>query len=258
MLNDRQKSMLNIIETHGDISLNDLSHLFPAVSVMTLRRDLIQLEQAGYVLRTRGGAVSLKKLSEHPPIPGEENEYGLRARANIIEKNEIAKKALPFIKKGCSIYLDAGSTIMALARLLPNEHFNIITNAVNIAQEIIDKNKISVVMLGGTLNRNTLSVSGPSAISSIDRINIELAFMSASAFTLDTGFTVSNVYEAELKRKVINKAKKSFMLMDTGKIGKDLMYTLANFEDIDILITETADLPKEIVNFSSEKNITII
>ena len=113
-------------------------------------------------------------------------------------------------------------------------------------------------MLGGTLNRNTLSVSGPSAISSIDRINIELAFMSASAFTMDAGFTVSNVYEAELKRKVVNKAKKSFMLMDTSKIGKDLMYTLANFEDIDALITETSDLPREIIAFASEKNIEII
>ncbi len=258
MLNDRQKNMLNIIETHGDISLNELSQLFSDVSVMTLRRDLISLEQAGHVLRTRGGVVSLKKLSEHPTIPGEENEYGLRARANIIAKNEIARKALPLIKKGCSIYLDAGSTIMSLAKLLPNEHFNIITNATNIAQEVIEKSNISVVMLGGTLNRNTLSVSGPSAIAAIDRINIELAFMSASAFTLDAGFTVSNVYEAELKRKVINKAKKSFMLMDTSKIGKDLMYTLASFEDIDALITENADLPEEMITFSSKKNIEII
>lgn len=258
MLNDRQKNMLNIIETHGDISLNELSQLFSDVSVMTLRRDLISLEQAGHVLRTRGGAVSLKKLSEHPAIPGEENEYGLRARANIIAKNEIARKALPLIKKGCSIYLDAGSTIMSLAKLLPNEHFNIITNATNIAQEVIEKSNISVVMLGGTLNRNTLSVSGPSAIASIDRINIELAFMSASAFTLDAGFTVSNVYEAELKRKVINKAKKSFMLMDTSKIGKDLMYTLAGFEDIDALITENTNLPEEIITFSSKKNIKMI
>ena len=192
--------MLNILETHGDISLNELSHLFPDVSVMTLRRDLIQLEQAGHVLRTRGGAVSLKSLSEHPPIPGEENEYGLRARANIIAKNEIAKKALPFIKKGCSIYLDAGSTIMALARILPNEHFNIITNATNIAQEVIDKNKISCYA-GGTLNRKHTFCIGSQRISSIDRINIELAFMSASAFTMDAGFTVSNVYEAELKER---------------------------------------------------------
>ncbi len=258
MLNKRQKSMLNLIEDHGDLSLQDLSQFFPDVSVMTLRRDLIQLEQNGHVLRTRGGVVSLKKLSEHPPIPGEENEYGLRARTNIAAKNEIAKKALPLIKKGGSLYLDAGSTVMALARLLPNEHFNIITNATNIAQEIIDRTKISVVMLGGTLNRNTLSVSGPSAIASLDRINIEMAFMSASAFTLDTGFTVSNIYEAELKRKVISKAKKSVLLMDTSKIGIDLMYTLANLEDINMLITEAETLPKEITLQASEKKTEIL
>ena len=258
MLNDRQKNMLTFIEVHGDISLHELSQMIPDVSVMTLRRDLIQLEQLGHILRTRGGAVSLKKLSEHPPIPGEENEYGLRARANIVAKNEIAKKALPYIRKGCSIYLDAGSTIMALARLLPNEHFNIITNATNIAQELIDKNQISVVMLGGMLNRHTLSVSGPTAISSIGRINIELAFMSASALTPDNGFTVSNVHEAELKRKVISKAKTCFMLMDTSKIGTDLMYTLADFSDIDVLITENASLPESICAAAAEKNVQIV
>lgn len=258
MLNDRQKSILDIIDENGDVSLNELSRTFSDVSVMTLRRDLLQLEQQGHVLRNKGGAVSLKKLAEQSQIPGEENEYGLRARANISAKKTIAEKALPLIKKGCSIYLDAGSTIMALARLLPNEHFNIITNATNISQEIIERTNISVVMLGGNLNRNTLSVSGPSAIKSIDRINIELAFMSASAFTLESGFTVSNVYEAELKRKVIGKAKKRIMLMDSSKIGKDLMYTLADFRDIDILITEKSTLPADITKAAKDNKIEIL
>lgn len=258
MLNDRQKGILDIIDENGDVTLNELSQAFTDVSVMTLRRDLLQLEQLGHVLRNKGGAVSLKKLADHSRIPGEENEYGLRARTNIAAKKAIAKKALTMVRKGCSIYLDAGSTIMALARLLPNEHFDIITNATNVAQEIIERTNTSVVILGGNLNRNTLSVSGPSAIKSIDRINIEMAFMSASAFTLETGFTVSNVYEADLKRKVISKAKKRIMLMDTSKIGKDLMYTLAEFQDIDVLITELSSLPPEIKKAAKAKNIKIM
>ncbi len=258
MLNDRQKGILDIIDENGDVSLNELSQAYSDVSVMTLRRDLLQLEQSGHILRTRGGAVSLKKLAEQSMIPGEENEYGLRARANIAAKKTIAEKALSLVKKGCSIYMDAGSTIMALARLLPNEHFNIITNATNIAQEIIERSNTSVVLLGGNLNRNTLSVSGPSAIKSIDRINIEMAFMSTSAFTSESGFTVSNVYEAELKRKVISKAKKSIILMDSSKIGKDLMYTLADLQDIDVLITETDTLPSEIRKIAEDNNIEIL
>ncbi|MBE7056613.1 MAG: DeoR/GlpR transcriptional regulator [Ruminococcaceae bacterium] len=258
MLNDRQKSILDIIDEQGDVTLNELSQAFSDVSVMTLRRDLLQLEQLGHVLRNKGGAVSLKKLTEYSQIPGEENEYGLRARANIASKKIIAEKALKLVRKGCSIYLDAGSTIMALARMLPNEHFNIITNATNVAQELIERTNTSVVILGGNLNRNTLSVSGPSAIKSIDRINIEMAFMSASAFTLETGFTVSNVYESELKRKVISKAKKRIMLMDSSKIGKDLMYTLAELNDIDVLITELDNLPADIKKAAKAKNIEIL
>lgn len=258
MLNDRQQIILEITEENGEVSYRDLCAEFPDVSEMTLRRDIQLLEKEGFVLRTRGGAVSLKTLSEQIAIPGEENEYGLRAHENVNAKKTIAEKALPFVKKGCSIYLDAGSTIMALAKLLPNERFTIITNATNIAQELVGKNNIQVIMLGGTLNRNTLSVSGPTAVQTIGKINIEMAFMSSSAFTLDSGFTVSNVYEAELKQKVISKAKKSIMLMDTSKIGKDLMFTLANIDDISVLVTEADSLPVDIVKKANEANIELI
>ena len=258
MLNDRQKKILDITEENGEITYTELSVEFPDVSSMTLRRDIQLLETEGYVLRTRGGAVSLKMLSEHRQIPGEENEYALRVREKINEKKLIAEKALPFIKKGCSIYLDAGSTIMSLAKLLPDERFTIITNATNIAQELVSRNNIQVIMLGGTLNRNTLSVSGPTAVQTISKINIELAFMSSSAFTLDSGFTVSNVYEAELKQKVISKAKKSIMMMDTSKIGKDLMFTLANLDDIDVLVTEADSLPYDIVKRAKDADIELI
>ncbi len=242
MSSERRASILAIIEDAGEASLAELCTRFSGVSEITIRRDLIQLEQEGHILRTRGGAVSLKRLGSGIPHPGsgEENEYFLRAHQNQEEKIALAKKALSFVEKGRSIYFDAGSTIMALAHLLPDEAMTIITNGTNVAQELVTKPKITVMMPGGTVNHNTLSVSGSTSISFIQNINIEYAFMSASAFSLDAGFSVSNIYEAELKRAVINRAKKVVMLLDSSKFDKSLLFTMADLADIDYLVCDRA------------------
>lgn len=242
MTSERQHQILLLLEQKGEVQLQHLKELFPAVSIMTLRRDLISLETDGYLVRTYGGAVSTKKLASGT---GEEDAYSRRAAERLEAKMKIAEKAVRLVEKGRSIYFDAGSTIMQLARLLPDDNYSIVTSGANIALELVKKQGTSVVTLGGFVNRNTLSASGPNSILQLDTINIDLAFMASSGFSVDNGFTVSNVYECELKRKVVKRAKKVVMLMDTAKINKDLPYTYASLEDIDIWICEN-ELPAEV------------
>ena len=259
MPDERRKSILSIIDEYGEISLTELSSLFPDVSSMTIRRDLSELESRGSIIRTRGGALSVRKFNSTLTFhhTGEENEYSLRARENIVQKQNIAKKALSFVQKGRSIYFDAGSTIMALAELVPNENMTIITNGINVAQALVSNSNINVMVPAGTINRNTLSVSGSDSFNFIDKINIDLAFMSASAFSAGAGFSVSNINEAELKRKVISRAKKVIMLLDSSKIGKDLLFTLADISDIHVLISD-GNLPDEIYKLADEYDVTVI
>ena len=244
MLNDRQERILQMLEQKSEVQLSGLKEVFPNVSVMTLRRDLISLENEGHVVRTYGGAVSTKKLAS---INGEEDAYTSRAAENVEAKITIAAKAAGFIEKGRSIYLDAGSTIMCLAKDMPDDNYSILTSGANIALELIKKTRTSVVATGGLLNRNTLSMSGPNALSLLDTINIDLAFMAASGFSIDNGFTVSNMYECELKRKVVTRAKKTIMLLDSSKLNKDLPFTYAGLEDIDMWICEKK-LPSDIIS----------
>lgn len=245
MLNERQQQILNIAETKGEVQLQELKEIFTDVSTMTLRRDLINLENEGHLIRTYGGAVSIKKVAGPA---GEENAYSVRATENVEAKMKIAEKAVGMVEKGRSIYFDAGSTLMCLARILPDENFSILTSGTNIAMELVKKLRPSVVTLGGQINRNTLSVSGPYANSLIDMVNIDLAFMSASGFSIDSGFTVGNIYESELKRKVVKRAQKVILLMDTSKVNKNLPFTYAALDDIDVWVCErplTDDLMKE-------------
>ena len=234
-MNVRQQQIINILGQKGEIRLQELAEIAPNVSEMTLRRDLISLENDGYLIRTIGGAVSGKKISS---INGEEDAYSRRSAEHIDSKFAIAEKAMPFTETGRSIYLDAGSTIMCLAKLLPDENYSILTCSANIALELVKKQSPSIMVLGGLLNRNTLSMSGPGAIDFLESVNIDIAFMSSSGFSVEHGFTVSNMYECELKKKIISRAKKIILMIDSSKIGKTLPFTFAHLKDINTLITE--------------------
>jgi DeoR/GlpR family transcriptional regulator of sugar metabolism len=243
-----------LIEKKGEIQLQELKGIFPEVSMMTLRRDLISFEKDGIILRTYGGAVNIKKVTK---ISGDENPYYLRASENVEAKIEISKKALKFVEKGRSIYFDSGSTMMYLAERLSDDNFSIITGGLNIALELMKKSKMSIITLGGLVNRNTLSVSGFNTVNFLEYLNIDLAFMCATGFSIENGFTISNIYESELKRKVIKNAKKIIMIMDTSKINKNLPFTFAKLEDIDLWISEKK-MPSEIIDAAKKKNVQLL
>ena len=254
--NERIQQILQLLEHKGEIQLQQLKTVFPDVSMMTLRRDLTSLDQQGRLIRTHGGAVSIKKIASQG-VRGEEDAYSRRASENTAAKVKIAEKAVTLVEKGRSIYFDAGSTVMCLAEILPDENFSILTSGLNIALELVKKSQISVVSIGGLVNRNTLSASGPNSLSMLDTINIDLAFMSASGFSLDSGFTVSNVYECELKRKIVHRAKNVIMLMDTSKINKNQPFTFAGLADIDHWICEN-QLPAEYVQAAIEHQVEVL
>lgn len=254
-MNQRRQQILNIMEDHkGEINLQELKQQFPDISTMTLRRDLISLENEGFLIRTYGGAVSVKKVTN---VVIEEDAYSIRANENVEAKTKIANKAIAMVEMGRSVFFDAGSTLMCLARMIPDDNFSIITNGTNIALELVKKLRPSVVTLGGQINRNSLSTSGPYANTIIDNLNIDLAFMSASGFSLESGFTVGNIYECELKRKVVKRAQKVILLMDSSKVNKNLPFTYASLEDIDIWICEKP-LPPEIEAESKKFDVKLI
>ena len=259
MPTERRNKILSIIDQYGDVSLSFLCDLFPDVSSMTIRRDLIYLEEKGLVIRTQGGVKSVKMLSGGVVSPSyDENEYTFRAQQNVHAKQIIAQKAAQFIKKNSSIFFDAGSTMMALAKILPNDYMNVISTGINVSQELVAHSNINVTIPGGSVNRATLSVSGSDSIAFIDKVNIECAFISASAFSLDSGFSVSNMYEAELNRKVISKAKQTIVLLDSSKIGKSLLFTFADLSAIDVLVTDDEPLSPALIQAAKLAGTVII
>ncbi len=248
----RRDAIKDILNTKGEVLLSELAEVFPDCSTMTLRRDLKYLEDNGFVKRIRGGAVALSRLSMSA-----EDVYSYRALDNIAAKKLIADKAANYIEHGRSLYLDSGTTIMQFAKNIPDDYITIITSGPNIALELIKKANPNVTLVGGQLNRNTISLSGASANIFLTSVNIDIAFMSASGFSLQNGFTGGTYSECELKRDVLARAAKVIVLMDSSKVGKSLPYTFGSFEDIDILISDD-NLPDEIIAEATDKKVTIV
>ena len=252
MNHDRREEIKEILRQKGEIKLKELEVSFPDCSSMTLRRDLKFLEDNGYLKRTRGGAVAMSRLSI-----ASEDIYSDRALENVAQKFLIAKKAQQYIERGRSIYVDSGTTMMLFAREMEDEYLSIMTSGVNIALELIKKQKPSVTLIGGQVNRNTISVSGMTSCSFIREVNIDIAFIAASGFSMENGFTSGTYTECEIKKEVVSRARRKIVMMDSNKVDKIMPFTYATMEDIDILISD-GELDAEILREAERKNVEVI
>lgn len=237
---NRLNTVREYIQSRGEVTINELQAFYGDYSAMTLWRDLKMLEDQGCIRRVHGGAISM--LAATPQIEG---VYSKRARENIHQKNTIAKAALRFIAPGHAVYLDAGSTIMAVANLMGAERYTIVTSGANIAIELSQRHTCDVLLTGGQISENTLSCSGFQAESFIDSINIDVALMATSGLSPNGGFTSGSQSECLLKKKVITKAAKSVMLMDATKLNRSLPFTFATLADVDAIICDSP-LPTEL------------
>ncbi|MBR2344333.1 MAG: DeoR/GlpR transcriptional regulator [Lentisphaeria bacterium] len=229
---ERREAIRKFIEAKGEVSIGELSAHFTSWSEMTLRRDLAALAQEKRIILTRGGARTVpSRYGLHEDI------YSEREQRNDDAKQLIAGKAVELVEPDTGIFIDSGTTAMALARILPDVHLAVITAAPNIALEIaMRKAKPSVIMLGGTLSRDEIAVSDPEVVKNLENLNIDTAFMAASGYDDRGGFTVGSQLGALLKRAVVKRARKVVMMLDSSKVGTLLPFTFARVEDVDVLI----------------------
>lgn len=252
-MNDRREQIRDYIEKKGEVTTEELCALFPERSAMTIRRDLSYLEENRHIIRTHGGARIFPGN-----IGGLEDFYNKRESVNISLKTQIAKKALQYVEERRCLFLDAGTTAMTLAQSLPDSNLTILTSAPNISIELAAKHPdYSVILTGGNLNHKTFSCSGFSANQAIADINIDTAFLCSSGYSYAGGFSVGDFQEGQLKREVIKKARSVIMLMDSSKVGKNMPYTFARPEDIDVLISDDR-LPEDVAKYLTENGVKVI
>ncbi|MBP7401010.1 MAG: DeoR/GlpR transcriptional regulator [Clostridia bacterium] len=234
MPEERRREINAYLQSRGMATLAELTERFPGVSGMTIRRDLEKLERDGELVRIRGGARSLANLSLI-----REAAYTQRSAENHDAKSVIAEKAVRLVTPGHSLYIDAGTTCTAFAKRLETENLFVLTPAPNVALELARNPDVTVMMTGGQLNRDTFMLTGFNAVEYVKTLNIQVAFMGASAFSVRDGFTCGYFAEAELKKLIVKKAQKVVILMDSSKFGRCLPYTFARAAAVDVLVTDS-------------------
>lgn len=252
MKNTRLEQIREYIEKHGKATYQELQELLPNVSNMTIRRDLSLLEEENVVIRIRNGAYSVDEISKKT-----EEQFIHRFSYNVNEKKEIAEKTIKFLDTDTCIFIDSGSTTLYFAKELPNENYYIVTNAINVATELMRKNLPTVTLLGGDVSRNNLVTVGASTLDFLRRINIETAVMTTTGFSLENGFSCGAQGEADIKSAVIAKARKVVMLLDSSKVNKNLPYTFADIQDVDCLVVDK-NFPKSVKDELEKLNIKVV
>lgn len=245
----RREKILGFIEESGAATVKQLSALFPGVSLMTIHRDLDFLEAENLIERVRGGA-RLPQSSVEP-------RFETRERVNSGYKRIIAQKALLLIQPGSAVFIDAGTTGLALARLLSDMELSVFTTGPNIAVELMKLTRPSINICGGNLSRDNLALSGRSTLDMIAGINIDTAFIGTGGYTAESGFTGGKESEAAVKALVISKARTAVALTDSSKIGRILPFTFARLPDFDAVVND-GRLPASFLDEAKRLNITVL
>ena len=209
VLSDRNRLILDLLAEEGALSVSRLSEKL-SVSTVTVRADLKNLEELGYLERTRGGAAPsfhasiLERLRDHPA-----------------EKNRIARAAAALVRDGDRIMIEAGTTTALVVRHLAGKRdVHIVTNSALVLTYARSNPSLSVTVTGGDYRRLTESVVGPLALSAIDRHNVRLAFVGTDGLSLERGMTTHLVEGAEIVKAMVARAESSVLLADSSKYGR--------------------------------------
>jgi DeoR/GlpR family transcriptional regulator of sugar metabolism len=229
----RRLAIQGELMSKGVVSVEVLSKRL-GVSVATIRRDLSLLEDEGHMRRTHGGAVIAAPR-------GADQDFALREQVDPEAKRTIALHAVRLIEPDSTLFMNDGSTILALAREIVAQRVKlmVVTPGVNVATFLSECPTVSTYLLGGHLRHRTLGTSGAFAERMLDAFNADTAFIAAEGFGSEFGLTYSYETDATLARLMSERASRTVILATARKLNQRDRITALPASAVDILITDS-------------------
>lgn len=232
-LSERERLILDCLADEGSISVARLSERL-GVSAVTVRADLKNLEEQGWLDRTHGGA----SPSFHAGIME-------RLRERNEEKIRIARAAAALVQDGDRIMIEAGTTTAMIVRFLGGKRdVHVVTNSTLALTWARGNPALSVTVTGGEYRRLTESLVGPIALAAIERHNVRLAFVGTDGLTVERGMTTHLVEGAEIVKAMAARAETSVLLADSSKYGKAGFVTVLPLSGVDRVVMDDALAPE--------------
>lgn len=230
----RQAHILEQLRKSGFVSVAEVAASL-AVSEMTIRRDLIDLETEGRLVRTHGGAIVAENSAAHA-FDREEPAFESRLRQNNTAKEAIATVAASLVGPRQTVALDVGSSTFVLAaRLLAFPAIKVFTNSLRIAT-LLGRERRDVYLPGGEVRGDEMSMCGPTAVAQFEQLWFDIAFIGASGLT-EAGFFDYSLEDSELKRVYLRRSSRKVLLCDAAKFNHLSLVQVASLDTIDMLIT---------------------
>ena len=242
-LNERQNEILRILKEKKKANVGNLAKLF-YVSEATVRRDLSEMHGMGLIERSHGGALL--------PENSEEISIFFRMEKNAQEKERVATKALPHIPPFKSVFIDSSSTVLALAERMDFSHKTVVTNNLQTAIQLSKKPNVTLVMLGGMVQYNTISATGSWTARQMEDFAFDLVISSCAAVIGNEAFERS-LDQKEIKRAAFKRCKKKILVVDHTKFSAHGTYRLSALSDYDLVVTDT--IPPEGIDVGGAKLI---
>ncbi|WKN48870.1 DeoR/GlpR family DNA-binding transcription regulator [Nocardioides sp. Arc9.136] len=225
---ERQARVLQELHRRGKVEVTGLSALL-GVSEDTVRRDLRTLAEAGHLQKTHGGAVALDPA-----------RMPFRTRADVAgaAKTAIATVAARLVEPGQTLFLDAGSSVLALAAALEVRPLQVVTNSLDVAALLEADEQVTLVLAGGRWDPHSRFFAGPTAVATLAAHRADWAFLGACALHPGVGATSVDPLDAEMKQTMAGAALRTVVLADATKHGSVAPHAVLGTDAIDVLVTE--------------------
>lgn len=231
MKEERQKLILEELKTNKRINFVELSNLLN-VSYDSIRRDVIELEDKGFLKKVHGGAVVNSYLSVNA-ISNQQKQV----KGNDLKKLLDKTRSL-FKKKDQLIIMDGGTTNFFIAEQLPKDtHATIVTNSPPLALALNDHPHISIILLGGSFYKHYQITMGMDVLKQLNGINADLYLMGINGITPTNGASIRNYEESIIKQTMMAAAAKTVCCVIEEKLGVVEQYKVANLSEIGLMIT---------------------
>ena len=229
----RRSAILQILKKNSNVSVTELSKRF-GVSEVTIRKDLNLLKDRNLLVRTRGGAITNDTGTN-------EDEMSIRFKklAHYREKQAIGRAAADLIEDGDIIIIDSGTTALQVAcNLHQFKNLTVLTNALNVAQEVLSYKRFNVILLGGNIRSSSESVVGALAESNLKMFYCDKLFLGVDSFRVENGISTPSVEEANINQIMISRSRKVIAVFDSSKVNKRSLAFITDLSKIDAVVTD--------------------
>lgn len=248
--NERHSIILEMLQKDGAVTTAKLTEHF-GVSIETVRRDLLTMEQSGKLTRVHGGAVAKCDMKPYMALPQRNKEYAQ-------EKYRLSRKAMEFISEGDIIGIDSGSTATFFAEVLKERFSRLtcVTYSMDVFQALSNYKEFSVILCGGHYLREENAFCGGLTLDMLSSLHVQKAFVFPSAISLAHGIFDYQKELYPIQKQLIRCADRAFVLADSSKFEKTGFFKLGETETDHIYITDSL-LPDTVARLYRENGITV-